>query len=133
MHEVGATHAHPLESTALSLVITAPGSAQLGEPIDITVTIPGSPATRGSVDLAFDPSTLVFEEASSDAELLASGLLRLFVEPGIASPYVTDIRFRPVGRARGEAKLHASRAELESEDRQPLSLQLPPPIRILLE
>jgi len=116
----------------LYLNLSAPEFAKKGDTLDVSIALPGSTSVRGQIDLLFDANALAFDNASLDAVLVAPGRLRIEVDPGIASVFAADVRFRVRSGAPDNTTLQGTILDLESEARTPVRGVAPAPVAVRL-
>jgi len=116
----------------LYLYLSAPEQARKGDTLDVSIALPGSTAVRGQVDLLYDAKALAFDHSSLDAVLVAPGRLRIDVDPGIASVFAADVRFKVRSGAPDNTTLRSTILDLESEARTPVRGVSPAPVAVRL-
>ena len=116
----------------LYLNLSAPEQARKGDTLDVSIALPGSTSVRGQIDLLYDAKALAFDHSSLDAALVAPGRLRIGVDPGIASVFAADVRFRVRSSAPDNTTLQSTIVDLESEARTPVRGVPPAPVVVQL-
>jgi len=116
----------------LYLYLSAPEYARKGDTLDVSIALPGSTSVRGQIDLLYDAKALAFDHSSLDAVLVAPGRLRIDVDPGIATVFAADVRFRVFSGAPDNTTLRSTILDLESEARTPVRGVPPAPVAVRL-